>query len=456
MVTMMQSVISPSAKKPLNSQPVSTRRRRTSQTFKGGPSFKLVSLSDLVLDERNANVGTARGRRMLEQSLRDLGAGRSILVDRQGRIIAGNKTVKEARKLGMKNIAIVQSRGDTLVAVQRSDLDLRKDKKAMRLAIADNRINEVDLSWSADALKGYGLDLLEFWNDRELKNFGLAVTPLEAPEPKLEHAAELRRKWETTPGQLWKIGKHRLLCGDCTAIPDVRRLMNSSRACLFATDPPYLVDYNGTNHPHKWTSSHGRNHPGDKDWRRKYADVDSPEQGEALYESFVKVAVENAIAENAAWYCWHASRRQRLLEAVWEKYGAFVHQQIVWAKDRPILTRSWYMWQHEPCFFGWVRGHKPKRVADDYPSSIWSFPTIAPGETTDHPTQKPVELFAIPIRQHTGKGDLCYEPFSGSGTQLVAAQLLGRVCYAIEKSPEFVAVALERLSEMGLKPKVVK
>jgi DNA modification methylase len=180
--------------------------------------------------------------------------------------------------------------------------------------------------------------------------------------------------------------------------------MNGSRACLFATDPPYWVDYDGTNHPRKWTSTHGRNHPGDKAWRGKYADVDSPEKGEALYEAFVKVAVENAIAENAVWYCWHASRRQRLLEAVWEKHRAFVHQQIIWMKNRPILTRSWYMWQHEPCFFGWVKGHKPKRVADDYPSSIWSFPTIAPGEATDHPTQKPVELFAIPIRQHTVKG----------------------------------------------------
>ena len=115
-----------------------------------------------------------------------------------------------------------------------------------------------------------------------------------------------------------------------------------------------------------------------------------------------------------------------------------------------------YMWQHEPCFFGWMKGKKPKRIAADYPPTVWSFPTQAPGETTDHPTQKPVELFAIPIRQHTKKGDVCYEPFSGSGTQLVAAESLGRICYAMELSPPFVAVALERLSEMGLKPELLK
>jgi len=189
------------------------------------------------------------------------------------------------------------------------------------------------------------------------------------------------------------------------------------------------------------------------DWSDKYRDVDSPELGEALYDAFVSLAVKLAINPEAAWYCWHASRKQALLETVWEKNGAFVHQQIIWAKDRPILTRSWYMWQHEPCFFGWMKGHKPKRMAENYPATLWSFPTQPPGETTDHPTQKPAELFAIPMRQHTEKGDICYEPFSGSGTQLVAAESLGRSCYAMELSPPFVAVALERLKMLGAKPR---
>ena len=253
---------------------------------------------------------------------------------------------------------------------------------------------------------------------------------------------------------MWLIGKHRLLCGDSTSESDVQRLMNGQRACLFATDPPYLVDSDGTNHPHRWTKTHGHRHPGDKDWSAKYADVDSPEKGEALYDAFFKVAVENAITEDAAWYCWHASRRQTLLENVWEKHGAFVHQQIIWAKDRPILTRSSYMWQHEPCFFGWLKGRKPRRMAKDYPPTVWSFPTIRPGEPSVHPTEKPTELFAIPIRQHTRRNDLCYEPFAGNGTQLVAAEMLGRICYAMELSPPFVAVALERLTRLGLEPRL--
>ena len=276
------------------------------------------------------------------------------------------------------------------------------------------------------------------------------------PGPLIDNAAQLQKKWQTAVGQLWIIGGSRLLCGDSTSEADVRRLMNGQRACLFATDPPYLISYDGTNHPHKWNDSEELKRRKNKDWSDKYTDVDSPELGEALYDAFVTVAIEHAITENAAWYCWHASRKQGLLEAVWEKHGAFVHQQIIWAKDRPILTRSWYMWQHEPCFFGWIKGQKPKRIAADYPPTVWSFPTQAPGETTNHPTQKPVELFAIPIRQHTAAGDICYEPFAGSGTQFCAAEQLGRVCYGMEKSPPFVAVCLERMSVLGLTPKLVQ
>src|SRR6266545_430979 len=127
-----------------------------------------------------------------------------------------------------------------------------------------------------------------------------------------------------------------------------------------------------------------------EDWSESYGVTwDDASQGPELYEGFIKAAIEHAILPNAAWYCWHASRRQAMVEGVWEKFGAFVHQQIVWAKDRGILTRSYYLWQHEPCFFGWLKGNKPPRVSDDYPSTVWNLPTVKVGEKTDHPTSKP-------------------------------------------------------------------
>jgi DNA modification methylase len=151
-----------------------------------------------------------------------------------------------------------------------------------------------------------------------------------------------------------------------------------------------------------------------------------------------------------------------MLESVWNEAGAFVHQQIIWVKTRPVLTYSLYLWQHEPCLFGGIRGEKPKtfraevgKRAGEFPSTIWAIPS-SEVETDAHPTSKPCKLFALPMEMHTERGDICYEPFSGSGSQLVAAQQLGRRCYAIEKSPPFVAVALERMIAFGLKPELVK
>lgn len=399
---------------------------------------------------RNARTHSEEQIAQIAASILEFGFTQPILVDTKDGILAGHGRLRAAQKLSLAEVPVIV-------------LDHLTEAQKRAYIIADNRL-ALDAGWDEETLAaelvalerdGFNLDVMGF-TESELEDLLKDGSGAQAtPEPQIDNAAELQKKWGTERGQLWLIGKHRLLCGDSTNPDDVRRLMDGKRACLFATDPPYLIAYDGTNHPHKWTATYGHKHPGDKDWSDKYTDVDSPELGEKLYDAFVGVAVENAITENAAWYCWHASRKQGLLEAVWEKHGAFVHQQIIWAKDRPILTRSWYMWQHEPCFFGWMKGKKPKRIAADYPPTVWSFPTQAPGETTDHPTQKPVELFAIPIRQHTKKGDICYEPFSGSGTQLVAAESLGRICYAMELSPPFVAVALERLSEMGLKPELL-
>lgn len=156
-----------------------------------------------------------------------------------------------------------------------------------------------------------------------------------------------------------------------------------------------------------------------KSWKSTYAITwDDATTNPDLYDKFCGVAVQIAITKRAAWYCWHASRRQSMVEAVWNKHGAFVHQQIIWVKDRPILTHSLYLWQHEPCFFGWVRPHQPNRVAHDFLPSVWQIPTVPVGQPTEHPTTKPVELFAIPMRQHTRRGDICYEPFCGSGERL--------------------------------------
>ena len=290
--------------------------------------------------------------------------------------------------------------------------------------------------------------------------------PAAEPPARIDQAGELQQKWGTKPGQLWRIGEHRLLCGDATKAEDVVRLMAGQRAVLFASDPPYAVGYGGGSHPQSWGNKGAPNR--DKDWSGQYlearsADVKNDEQsGTELYRGFVDMAIKHAIVRNAAWYCWHASKRQSMVERVWNEFGAFVHQQLIWVKSRPVLTYSTYLWQHEPCFFGWIKGAQPKilraqvgQTAGEFPATVWAVPS-SEIETDAHPTSKPCKLFTLPMELHSEPGEICYEPFSGSGSQLVAAQQIGRRCYAIEKSAPFVAVALERMAALGLEPEVLR
>jgi DNA modification methylase len=414
------------------------------------PTLRVVPITQLVLDEKNANKGTKRGRELLEASLEKYGAGRSVVVDRNNRVIAGNKTVEAARIAGIESIAVIETDGSSLVAVQRADMDLKRDKKTRELAIADNRISELDLEWNPEVLASLDVDLDQFWNENELNTLpqDFRSSELSAPEPKIDQAAQLQEKWKTKRGQVWEIGPHRLMCGDSTSASDVTTLMDGKTARLCATDPPYLVSYDAKNHPSK-NFSDGKN----KDWNGRYADKQKSEPLGPFYEAFLRRAL--AVCEkDAGIYVWHASQRQVEVEQAMRNCGILVHQQIIWVKNKPVLTHSFYMWQHEPCFFGWKQGNKPKRNPGDFPTTVWQVDVpILPGAESRHPTEKPLELFGTPILLHTQPGDICYEPFSGSGTHLCAAENTERRRYAMEIEPAFVAVALERLFEMGLKPK---
>lgn len=266
-------------------------------------------------------------------------------------------------------------------------------------------------------------------------------------------------------GQIWRLGKHLLLCGDSTRPEHVSALMAGRRAALFATDPPYAVGYKGGSHPATKANRAKANR--NKDWSGRYREaapsadrLEGDDEGRDFYRKFIQVAVDKAIAPDAAWYCWHASARQAMLvEEVWNEVGAFMHQQIIWSKSRPVLTYSVYMWGHEPCLFGWIKGQKPRinRLKDrDYPSTVWQVPN-AEVESNEHPTSKPNRLFSIPMLLHTEPDDVCYEPFSGSGSQLIAAEQVGRRCYAIELEPRFVDVAVARWEKLtGEKAEVVE
>jgi DNA modification methylase len=357
---------------------------------------------------------------------------------------------KRTRNLvgGHQRLSVLIAQGATDVYVSVVDLS-RKKEKLLNLAL-----NKVVGEWDEEKLARL-LDEIVRTPELNIEASGFGVIEAEEliarvlPECSgekddafdIDAALDLNRPAVTQPGQLIELGRHRLLCGDSTNPEHVTLVMNGDRAILFATDPPYLVGYTGANHPGKRGAKKDKN----KNWSGSYGITwDDAEANPDLYDKFCKAAIDVAIEPRAAWYCFHASRRQAMVEAVWNKYGAFVHQQIVWVKDRPILTRSWYTWQHEPLFFGWIKGQKPPRRAKDYPSTTWQIPTVQIGKVTEHPTSKPVEVFAIPMRQHTRRGEICYEPFCGSGSQLIAAEKLGRRCFAIEISPHYCDVIIRR------------
>ena len=377
----------------------------------------------------------------LKRSVEAFGYLQPIIVNRRSNtVVGGHQRLKVLRDLGYEQVDVVFV---DLTAEREKALNLALNKivgewdepKLARLLQEFEGFPDLDVGLTGFDTEEVG-DLISRMLDRESARGNDDQFDPEA-------VLDLRRPAVTQEGELIELGEHRLLCGDATNPDHVRHVMSGQRAALFATDPPYLVGYDGTNHPgsSKMTERQNKN----KDWSGSYAVTwDDADANPTLYEDFYRVAVAEAVTPNAAWYCWHASRRQAMVEEIWIKFGAFVHQQIIWVKDRPILTRSWYSWQHEPCFFGWVRPNRPRRVADDFLSSIWQIPTVAPGQRTDHPTSKPVEVFAIPMRQHTQRGDICYEPFCGSGSQLIAAEQLGRRCYALEISPHYCDVIVRR------------
>jgi DNA modification methylase len=384
--------------------------------------------------ERNPRLHSDGQVAKVAASIASYGWTVPLLVTQDGEVIAGHGRLLAARHLGLTDVPVIR-------------LSHLSPEQVRAYRVADNQLvlagawDEELLAAELHALNAAGFDLDLTGFDQE--DLDRLLAPLDGddsglagedviPEPPVNPVSR--------PGDLWLLGDHRLLCGDSTKPDDVIRVMHNQKAILFASDPPYLISYDGTNHPSKqgWPDKN-------KDWSESYAITwDDASQGPELYEGFIRAAIEHAILPNAAWYCWHASRRQAMVEGVWEKFGAFVHQQIVWAKDRGILTRSYYLWQHEPCFFGWLKGNKPPRVSDDYPSTVWNLPTVKVGEKTEHPTSKPIEVFAIPMRQHTKPGEVCFEPFSGSGSQIIAGEATGRQVYAIEISPQYIDVAGKR------------
>jgi DNA modification methylase len=369
-------------------------------------------------------------------SLTQFGFRQAIVVDAHGVVVVGHTRLAAAKQLGLTQVPVH-------IAADLSPAQARAYR------IADNRTNQ-ESSWDLDLLSGeigelasldYDIDVLGFETD-ELDALtcqptaGL-VDPDEVPEVPAEPVSR--------PGDLWLLGRHRLLCGDATCAADVGRVMNGARACLMATDPPYGVGYTGGNHPQTWAKGGRRisSQEKTKHWD-SYADVAELAR---FYEDYLRLALDVALAERPFVYQWLGVMRLPVVVAAWEAVGLLPHQLLIWAKSRSVLSRCDYQWNYEGCMYGWRRGQRPPsaRRPPAGSAALWAIDSrIEDGAAGIHPTMKPVEVVRRPIEYHTKIAELLYEPFCGSGTAIIAAEMSGRSCYALERSPAFVDVAVAR------------
>ena len=393
-----------------------------------------LPIRDLRPDPANPRRISDEELESLTRSIREFGLIDPIIARREDKVvIGGHQRLIAARKLGLKQVPVV------LVDIS--------EEQAHVLNLALNRISG---TWDQELLARLLAELKEVL-DIDITLTGFSEDELQKHLKSLE-SRERRERLESFDldaaleaakaapvahtGDVWLLGDHRVLCGDSTDNGDVARLMNGEKASLMATDPPYFVDYSGGNHLAPKGSKAKKS--GDNQWD-EFVD---PEVSVEFYRKFLAVSLEH-LHPNSAIYQWHAFRRQALVEQAWRESGLLVHQQIIWAKARGVLTHSHYLWAHEPCFYGWVEGHQPSKKPPANERTIWQLDQQG-SSMNIHPTQKPLELFIKPIEYHTEAGDICYEPFLGSGTQLIAAEKLSRICYAMEREPQYVDVAVKR------------
>lgn len=239
------------------------------------------------------------------------------------------------------------------------------------------------------------------------------------------------------PGDLWALGEHRLLCGDSTNEAHIARVLAGEKAALFSTDPPYCVNYTGMDRP-----IHDGRVSG-KDWSAVYREVDIEDLGTFL-DAVFRACLPHLI-DSAPFFVWHAHVQQPTIAGAFERHGILLHQVLVWVKPCATFGHSYFRWKHEPVAFGWKKGFKPTHGMAQHDTVIeadWEGKSRVVGN--EHPTQKPLKLFELPMEIFTKEGDVCLEPFSGSGSQILAGEKLRRRVCAIEITPTFVDAAIRR------------
>lgn len=379
----------------------------------------MAKISDLQFDDKNFNKHTEYGMGLLEKSLRELGAGRSILLDKDNNIIAGNGIVEAAGSVGLENVKIIETTGDEIVAVKRTDMTI-DSKEGREMALADNATANADLSWDEDNIK----EQTEKW-DFDTSDWGgdfnfdkdTEVEEDEAPEANESEPAKSKL------GEVYHLGNHRLMCGDSTDAGSVAILMDGQKADMVFTDPPYNVDYEG----------------GSK--KREKIKNDSIGDFYGFLISVYGWCWEN-MKDGASIYVCHSELERVNFTKAFLDTGFKLSSVIIWAKNNSTFSMNKdYKQKHEPILFGW-KGTNHKWKGGNCEDTLWEIKR--PSKSELHPTMKPIELCARAIKNSSDRSGLVYEPFGGSGSTLIACEQLGRKCYMMELDPKYCDVIRKR------------
>lgn len=353
----------------------------------------------------------------IKQSLLKFGYVDPIIVNEDLTVIGGHQRLTVLKDLDYETAKCVI-------------VDLPKeDEKALNIAL-----NKITGQWDDALLADLLLDLQE-------SDFNLDLTGFEPPEiddilsnvhdkelseDEFDVEEELKKPTVSRHGDIWQLGKHRVICGDSTKAETYKQLLDDRKANLVVTDPPYNVDVEET---------------AGKILNDNMSDGD-------FYQFLLSMftQVENHMEDDASIYVFHADTEGLNFRKAFKDAGFYLSGCCIWKKNSLVLGRSPYQWQHEPCLYGWKKKGKHQWFSDRKQTTIWEYDR--PKSSKDHPTMKPIQLMAYPIQNSSMRGTIVLDPFLGSGSTLIAADQTGRVCYGIELDEKFVDVIVKRYIEV--------
>jgi len=383
----------------------------------GGHSLQITyrPVEGLIPYARNARTHDEAQVALIAGSIREFGFVNPVLVDGESGIIAGHGRVLAARKLGMATVPVIE-------------LGYLTEAQKRALVLADNKLAEragwdaAMLTLEVGDLQSLGIDMADLgFTGRELDDLlrDSGVDPREDEVPPVPEVPVSRL------GDVWMLHHHRLICGDATDAATVERLNGPICPHLMVTDPPYGVSY-------------------DPEWRNRAGASETKRVGKVLNDDRADWREAWALFPGEVAYVWHGALHAAEVAQSLEASAFTIRSQIIWAKERLVLSRGHYHWQHEPCWYAVRDKGTGHWSGDRKQTTLWSIPSGQQDSETVHGTQKPVECMRRPILNNSSPGQVVYEPFLGSGTTLIAAETTGRICHAAELEPAYVDVAVQR------------